>query len=75
MYDKNKYKLLKENPVECLYCKKVVNAWSINRHFKTQFCLSRRELLSQTMPEDEFKKLEYDFLLFVDSIKNDFKNN
>ena len=75
MYDRSKYLVLKEAPVECAYCRKHINLWSLNRHFNTQFCLTRKHLLSKTMPETEFKELEYNFLLFIDSTKNELKNN
>ena len=75
MYDRSKYFVLKENPIQCLFCQKSINLWSLNRHFNTQFCLTRRELLKNSMDESEFNKLQYDFLLFIDSTKNELKKN
>ena len=72
MYDRSKYLVLKEAPIECMYCKKAINLWSLNRHFNTQFCLTRKELL---MNEEEFAKLKYNFLLFIDSTRNELKAN
>ena len=65
-----KYYFIKEDAIECKFCKAHTNLWSINRHLKTNRCLTQKQLL---LSMDGNSELEAGFLIYINDLKREFE--